>query len=83
MKCNQPRPGFELVSPCPFPTSITITPRGYNAVETTKNIYYAKGGDGIDHSIVIRCFKEFRSGCNNFDGQEKCSAIFFSEVLVV
>ena len=26
MKCNQSRPGFELVSPCPFPTLITITP---------------------------------------------------------
>ena len=27
MKCNQSCPGFELVSPCPFPTTITITPR--------------------------------------------------------
>ena len=27
MKCNQSRPGFELVSPCPFPTTITIAPR--------------------------------------------------------
>ena len=27
MKCNQSRPGFELVSPCPFPTTITITPQ--------------------------------------------------------
>ena len=27
MKCNQSRLGFELVSPCPFPTTITITPR--------------------------------------------------------
>ena len=27
MKCNQSLPGFELVSPCPFPTTITITPR--------------------------------------------------------
>ena len=27
MKCNQSRPGFELVSPCPFPITITITPR--------------------------------------------------------
>ena len=27
MKCNQSRPGFELVSPCSFPTTITITPR--------------------------------------------------------
>ena len=26
MKCNQCRPGFELVSPCPFPTTITTTP---------------------------------------------------------
>ena len=24
MKCNQPCPGFELVSPCTFPTMITI-----------------------------------------------------------
>ena len=27
MKCNQSRPGFEFVSPCPFPTTISITPR--------------------------------------------------------
>ena len=27
MKCNQSRPGFELVSPCLFPTTITTTPR--------------------------------------------------------
>ena len=27
MKCNQSRPVFELVSPCPFPTTVTITPR--------------------------------------------------------
>ena len=27
MKCNQSRPGFELVSPCSFPTAITITPQ--------------------------------------------------------
>ena len=27
MKCNQSRIGFELVSPCPFPTTITTTPR--------------------------------------------------------
>ena len=27
MTCNKFRPGFELVSPCSFPTTITITPR--------------------------------------------------------
>ena len=26
MKCPQSRPGFELVSPSPFPTTITVTP---------------------------------------------------------
>ena len=27
MKCNQSTARFELVSPCPFPTTMTITPR--------------------------------------------------------
>ena len=27
MKCNQSCPGIELVSPCPYPVTITITPR--------------------------------------------------------
>ena len=27
MKCNQSGPGFELVSPCPYPATITITLR--------------------------------------------------------
>ena len=27
VKCNQSRPRFELVSPCPFPITINITPR--------------------------------------------------------
>ena len=27
MKCNQSGPGFELVSSCPYPATITITPR--------------------------------------------------------
>ena len=27
VKCNQSRPGFELKSPCPFPPTITISPR--------------------------------------------------------
>ena len=31
MKCNQLRPGFELVLPCPFPMMITITPRAPHA----------------------------------------------------
>ncbi len=37
VKCNQSRSGFELVSPCPFPTTITITPR---APPNTMGIYF-------------------------------------------
>ena len=51
MKYNQSRPGFELVSPCSFPTTITITPRappghitvckmGWYAVEINQSITY-------------------------------------------
>ena len=32
MKCNQSRAGFELVSPCPFPTTITITVSFYRLI---------------------------------------------------
>ena len=37
MKCNQSRPGFELVSPCPFPTTITNTPWAPPSLYTNSN----------------------------------------------
>ena len=39
MRYNQPRPGFEFVSPCPFPTTITITPRAYQSQSNTIHIH--------------------------------------------
>ena len=56
MKCNQSRPGFELVSPCLFPTMITVTLQANSLVyvhfdyhvwgtveqETNKYLYYIK-----------------------------------------
>ena len=33
-KCNQPRPGFELMLPCLFPATITITPRAPSYMTT-------------------------------------------------
>ena len=60
MECNQYRPGFELVSPCSFPTAITTTPRAppraqrHNDKERAKtsleNIYlstYLQGSKGL------------------------------------
>ena len=32
MKCNQSRPGFELVSPCPFPTTLTTSTSIYRSL---------------------------------------------------
>ena len=39
-KCNQSRPGFELVSPCPFPTTISITPRAPAFFIMSKMVFY-------------------------------------------
>ena len=46
MKCNQSRPRFELVSPCPFPTTITITPRATPSAHSNLSnveVYYLFG----------------------------------------
>ena len=56
MKCNKSHPGFELVSPCPFPTTITITPRAhplvlYDIIETLcifQNCQHNTEGDHCD-----------------------------------
>ena len=38
MKCKQSCPGFELVSSCPFPATINISPRHiYSYLEITEN----------------------------------------------
>ena len=47
MKCNQPHPGFELVSPCPFPTTITITPRASISMQTKPSTYSFNQKGGI------------------------------------
>ena len=42
MKCNHSRPGFELVSPCPFPTTITTTPRAPPKIPSIVSLLSAK-----------------------------------------
>ena len=44
MKCNQSSPGFELGSPCSFPTTITITPNKHdnNTVPDTSSVLKQK-----------------------------------------
>ena len=39
VKCKHPRPVFELVSPCPFTTTIIITPRSENSAIKEKMVY--------------------------------------------
>ena len=74
MKCNQSRPGFELVLPCPFPMTITITPQAPplhsytdNTVKAPKKICGMKGEGEIDHNTVTRGLKKFRLGCKNLN----------------
>ena len=61
MKCNQSHPGFELVSQCPFPTTITITPRAphlilYGRCDTGSWSFFINFSLHIDHPI---CPKDF------------------------
>ena len=66
MKCYQSHPGFELVSPCPFPTTIAITPRAppkhllkalieANPHKTTREVAVEIE---VDHSTVVRHLKQ-------------------------
>ena len=57
MKCNQSRPGFELVLPCPFPTTITITPQAlpinfYSAYTTSLKTVYIHYGRKLGHLLA-------------------------------
>ena len=53
MKCNQSRPGFELVSPCPFPTTIAITPRAPSAIaKITPLLSFYNDGVGNHRRLI-------------------------------
>ena len=47
--------------------------RDHNVTKATKNICWTEREDAVDHSIVTRWFKEFRSGCKNQDDQASSS----------
>ena len=63
MKCNQSGPGFELVSPCPYPATITITPlhedgQGYKKIANILKLSCSTVAK------IIRCFKRAGSTQN-------------------
>ena len=60
MKCNQSRPGFEPVSPCPFPPTITITPR----VPPIKLLFFPCLFLSYCHSVVHSFVDIVSDGCN-------------------
>ena len=52
MKCNQSRPGFELVLLCPFPTTITITSRAPPFYHYYGEFFIPVSADGFFHWSV-------------------------------
>ena len=55
MKCNQSRPGFELVSPCSFPTTVTITPRAPpNTLQNQKSEILSKCRHENKHLLSMK-----------------------------
>ena len=64
MKCNRSRPGFEFESPCPFPTTITITPQAH--LTLSKSQYISIYGEKLKNKLTQSdefIVKEIR--CNN------------------
>ena len=57
MKYNQSRPEFELVSPCPLPTRITITPRAPHFV-----LIYSFN---VVNSVITLLFIHYNTPTNN------------------
>ena len=51
VKCNQPRPGLELVSTCPFFTTVTITPPKISCTAVTLG-RWAQKSSVIYHFIL-------------------------------
>ena len=58
MKCNQSRLGFELVSLCSFPTTITITPRAHTY---TKSLSCRAGSMSFPLSFSIHLYRPSHS----------------------
>ena len=57
MKCNQSRPGFELVSPCSFSTTITITPRApphHCYRDRVKKFFLFEKTNNVDIKYILR-----------------------------
>ena len=67
MKCNQSRPGFELMSLCPFPMTITITPRAPPKLLITSLLLYSVSitMEDDDNSSNILRDKNVNCSCIN------------------
>ena len=42
----------------------------HKVMEPKKDFYYADGEGAVDHSVVTRCFKNFRSAYKNLNEQD-------------
>ena len=67
MKCNEFRPGFELVSPCLFPTTITTTPRAppnnfSNDISAKVNVITLLEFELAYFEAVVPFFSNYASG---------------------
>ena len=59
VKCNQSRPGFELVSPCPFSTTITITPQAPTLMPFYCKIFILRICNSLLRIIIISYLKPY------------------------
>ena len=82
MKCNQSGPGFDLVSPCPFPTTITNTPRAppnFGWADNWGIVHWCVTDSPVQHSASYEFFMSFsysQLGCLITNKQPKMPYYF-------
>ena len=83
MKCNQSFPGIKLESPCPYPVTITITPRyainfcfklGKNAKEMYRMLQTPFGTSCTNRASVFKWHKRFKKGREFVRDDERCGS---------
>ena len=83
MKCNQSHPGFELVSPCTFPTTITITPQApfLMGISPKVSMIVWLELELIYFDLAIQCFNHYATVIPRYEWQEFFQAVASSVLM--
>ena len=77
-------PGFELISPCPFPTTITITPRAPPMNKQWLAMFYLRNTNNINiinpSLLTFKMFIHCHFLWNSFENMHQTSCFFYHAI---